>query len=108
MVDTLANEGVESHSYFHAEDLDNNGNRHVIWERCEKLVKEDMGGRIEMNNCQTHPNLKQVEDSCHSNSMRIKPFVMSLSSNEPSSLAVEGIEFCELSQSIGGVNEPCA
>ena len=107
MVDTLANEGVESHSYFHAEELDDNGNIHVIWERCGNFVKEDMGGRIEMNNCQTHPNLKQVEDSCHSNSMRTNPFVMLLSSNGPSGLVVEGTESCELSQSIGGVNEPC-
>ena len=107
VADALENEGVENHSSFHAEELDDNGNIHVIWEWCGKLVKEDMGGRIETNNCQTHPNLKQVEDSCHSNSMRINPFIISLSSNRPSSLAVEEPESCDLSQSTGGVNGSC-
>ena len=56
MVDTLANEGVESHSSFHAEELDDNGNGTVIWERCNNFVKEDLEGMKKMNNCQTHPN----------------------------------------------------
>ena len=52
----LAEEGVESLSSFHVEELKDNGNRPVIWEHCRKLEKEDLQGRTGTNTYETLPN----------------------------------------------------
>lgn len=103
----LAEEGVESLSSFHVEELEDNGNRPVIWEHCRNLEKEDLKGMTETNNCQTHPNPQQLEDSCRFNSTRIRPSVKSISSSGPFRIVVACMESCELSQSLGGADEPC-
>ena len=107
MVDALENEGVENHSSFHAEELDDNRNS-SIWEPHKKLVHEDMESMTDAINRKSQLIPQQLVEKCRSNAAQNMPPVMSTPSSGPFIIPVADLERCEMSQSLDGDDEPHA